>query len=387
MMERRQFLQITGKGGLGFLMAATLSGCAGSRKEASKPNFVFILVDDLGWKDVGFMGSEYYETPVIDRLASQGMHFTNAYSNAPNCAPTRACLLSGQYGPRHGVYTVGTAERGDTRLRKLIPTPNKTTLDSDIITIAEALKPAGYVSASIGKWHLGDDPKLGPVSQGFDVNIGGDHNGHPPAGYFSPYHLPNLDNAPQGEYLTDRLTNEALRFIERNQDHPFFLYLPHYAVHKPVQAPESIVEKYRNKPGSHGQNNPEYAAMIESVDTNIGRILHTLEELHLAENTVVVFFSDNGGHGNVTSMEPLRGSKGMIYEGGIRVPLIVRWPGRISSGTVCKVPVIGLDFYPTILEMAGVDLPDQVLDGESLVPLLRGGQQLRRDAIFWHFPA
>jgi len=386
-MERREFLRVAAKGGFGLLATAGFLRCSGPGPQPRQPNFVFILADDLGWKDVGFMGSEYYETPVIDRLASQGMHFTNAYSNAPNCAPTRACLLSGQYGPRHGVYTVGTPERGETRLRKLIPTPNKITLDPEIITIAEALKPAGYMSASIGKWHLGDDPELGPVSQGFDVNIGGDHHGHPPAGYFSPYQLPNLEEAPQGEYLTDRLTGEAVTFIRQNQAQPFFLYLPHYAVHKPVQAPESLVDKYRGKPGSHGQNNPEYAAMIESVDTNVGRLLETLEELGLAEDTVVVFFSDNGGHGNETSMEPLRGSKGMIYEGGIRVPLIVRWPGHVAPGSVCQVPVIGLDFFPTILEMAGVTPPDQTLDGESLVPLLQGEQQIDRSALFWHFPA
>jgi len=386
-MDRRRFLKVSGHAALGICGLSILARCAQNESQR-QPNFVFILIDDLGWKDVGFMGSRYYETPNIDKLASQGMHFTNAYANAPNCAPTRACLLSGQYSPRHGVYTVGTPERGDTRLRKLIPTPNERTLDPRIVTIAEALKPAGYVSASIGKWHLGTDPKLGPIGQGFDVNIAGDQHGHPPAGYFSPYELPNVENAPEGEYLTDRLTAEALNFIEENHDRPFFLYLSHYAVHMPIQAPESLIEKYRQKAGTEGQNDPDYAAMIENVDTNIGKVLDKLDELDLTENTVVVFFSDNGGHGNVTTMSPLRGSKGQIYEGGIRVPLVARWPGVIQLNSTSDVPVIGLDFYPTFLEMAGIDTSsEQPLDGQSLVPLLRGTGDLNREALYWHFPA
>ncbi len=386
-MDRRRFLTLSGQAGLGIYGLSILTQC-GQNAAPRQPNFVFLMIDDLGWKDVGFMGSRYYETPNIDKLASQGMYFTNAYANAPNCAPSRACLLAGQYAPRHGVFTVGTPERGDTRLRKLIPTPNERTLDPEIVTIAEALKPAGYMSASIGKWHLGNDPKLGPAGQGFDVNIAGDHHGHPPAGYFSPYELPNVENAPEGEYLTDRLTREALTFIEESNDRPFFLYLPYYAVHMPIQAPEPLIEKYSQKEGAGGHNNPGYAAMIERVDTNIGKVLEKLDELDLAENTVVIFFSDNGGHGNVTTMTPLRGSKGQIYEGGIRVPLAMRWPGVVPSNSTCDVPVIGIDFYPTLLEMAGIEPPPgQIPDGQSLLPLLRETGNLDRETLYWHFPA
>ncbi|MCF7707549.1 MAG: sulfatase [Verrucomicrobia bacterium] len=351
------------------------------------PNVVFILVDDLGWKDVGFMGSTYYETPNIDKLAGEGMVFTDAYSNAPNCAPTRACLLSGQYTPRHGIYTVGTSKRGKSVYRRIIPVENTTVLDPRIPTIADDLKQAGYTSASIGKWHLGADPESGPISQGFDENVGGDKSGHP-RNYFSPYHNTNLEDGPKGEYLTDRLTDEAVEFIQANRENPFFLYLSHYAVHTPLQAKDSLIKKYRDKNPDGGQNNPIYAAMIESMDSGVGRILEKLGQLGLEENTVVIFFSDNGGHGGVTDMSPLRGSKGMLYEGGIRVPMIVKWPGVVEPGSSCDVPVISLDFYPTLLEISGAKVPPgHVIDGESIVKLLNGGDKLERNAIFWHFPA
>lgn len=371
---RRDFLRTISAGAA----ALAVHGCGvwqlTSHSPGKKPNFVFILIDDMGWKDLGFMGSKYYETPNIDKLADQGIVFTSAYTNAPNCAPTRACLLSGQYTPRHGVYTVGSSERGKAHLRKLIPIQNKTTLDSRVVTIAEALKPAGYVSASIGKWHLGKDPQHGPVGQGFDVEFQRDHKG----GHFNH----------AGEYLTDRLTDKAIDFIERNKHNPFFLYLAHHAVHTPIQAKKETIEKYKNKQASHGQDNPTYAAMIESVDQGVGRIMDKLDSLGLTDNTVVFFFSDNGGVVGITSMKPLRGGKGMLYEGGIRVPLIVRWPGRIKPRSICDVPAIGIDFYPTILEMAGAPKPSgQVLDGESIIPLLKGQSTLKRKAIFWHFPA
>jgi len=393
MGTRRDFLKTIWLGAAG-LVVPRFVPASGSSKP--KPNFVFILIDDMGWKDVGFMGSRYYETPSIDRLAGQGIVFTDAYTNAPNCAPTRACILSGQYTPRHGVYTVGSSQRGPAKFRKLVPIPNETKLASSFVTIAEALKPAGYVSASIGKWHLGDDPELGPVGQGFDVNVAGYRAGHP-ASYFSPYKNPKLEDGPKGEYLTDRLTDEATRFIERNREKPFFLYLPHYAVHTPLQAKKALIEKYRNKKGSGGQHNPTYAAMIESTDRGVGRIMAKLDELKLADNTVVLFFSDNGGVGGyralgiegqeITSNSPLRGGKGMLYEGGIRVPMIVRWPGEARPGSVCNTPVVGIDFYRTFLEMAGAQKrPRQILDGESLVRLLKQSGTLKRDAIFWHFP-
>ena len=387
--DRREFIKKVGLG----LAAVAISGCTSGACQSrglgagNKPNFVFILIDDLGWKDLSCMGSRYYETPNIDRLASQGVIFTSAYTNGPNCAPTRASIISGQYTPRHGVYTVGSSERGKAHLRKLIPIENKTALDPAIVTIADALKAAGYVTASIGKWHLGNGAKTGPEGQGFDINIAGNRRGSP-RGYFSPYNLENLADGPEGEYLTDRLTEEALRFIKTNRNRPFFLYLPHYAVHTPIQAKKETIQKYENKKASAGQNNPTYAAMIESVDQGVGRIMDRLDQLGLTDNTVVFFFSDNGGVAGITSMNPIRGGKGMLYEGGIRVPLIVRWPGRAKKGSLCKTPVIGIDFYPTILEMAGVPEPQgHILDGVSIVPVLKGGKSLERQAIFWHFPA
>ncbi len=370
------------------MVAAVLFACPAfsdtGRAEAEKPNIVFFLVDDLGWKDTGFMGSAYFATPNIDALADAGMVFTGAYANAPNCAPTRACLMSGQYTPRHGIYTVASSERGQSALRKIIPVKNTTTLKSDVITIAEMLKQRGYTCASMGKWHLGDGP-LGPLGQGFDVNVGGNTRGHPKS-YYSPYHNKDLTDGPDGEYLTDRLAAEAVHFIESEKGHPFFLYLPFYAVHSPIQGKKELAGKYEDKPCDRARCNPYYAAMIESVDMAVGKVLRTLDSLDLRRNTVVVFFSDNGPWFPVTTAEPLRGSKGMLYEGGIREPLIISWPGVIASGTVTDVPVIGLDLYPTFLEIAGIDRPQhQTLDGLSLMPLLKGGN-IRPRGLFWFFP-
>ena len=374
MMKRREFLKTAGLS----LLSLVSSGCAAApagypRKTAGrKPNFVFILIDDLGWRDLGFMGSTYYETPHIDELATEGVVFTSAYTNAPNCAPTRACLMSGQYGPRHGIYTVGTSERGPANMRKLIPVKNTRSLPTSSITIAEALKAGGYTSACIGKWHLGRAKPYRPQDRGFDFVF--DRTG---GGHFTR----------DSQYLTDVLTDKALEFIESNKNRPFFLYLAHHAVHTPIQAKPELIRKYEKKKGDAIHNNPTYAAMIESVDESVGRILNKLKCLGLAEETVVFFFSDNGGYGNVTAMTPLRGSKGMLYEGGIRVPLIVRWPGRAKPGR-CEVPVIGIDFFPTMLEMASLPRPrGHILDGESIVPLLKGRDKLKRTAIYWHFPA
>jgi arylsulfatase A-like enzyme len=353
-------------------------------KEQSKekPNFLFILIDDLGWKDLGYMGSEYYETPNIDKLASQGVSFTNAYAPAANCAPSRACILSGQNTPRHGIYTVGSSERGDTRSRKLIPVENTTTLADSNLTFAEMLKGAGYRTGSIGKWHLGENPK----TQGFDVNIAGSHDGHPKS-YFSPYKNKNLSDGSEGEYLTDRLTSEAIQFLEESKDQPFCLYLPYFTVHTPIQGKKELIEKYKTKEGGDGQSNAAYAAMVESADQNIGKLMQSLEELGLVENTMVVFFSDNGGIAKISSQKPLRAGKGSYYEGGIREPMIIRWPKKIDGGQVCEVPVTGLDFYPTFLEASGVSLPEgKILDGVSLIPMLIEGKSLQRDALYWHFP-
>jgi arylsulfatase A-like enzyme len=360
------------------------SGC-GTRQ---RPNIVFILADDLGWTDTGFMGSSYYQTPYLDHLAAQGMVFTQAYSPGPNCAPTRACILTGQYAPRHGVYTVNSSARGESRHRRIIPIPNTTTLAERSFTLSESLMESGYVCAHIGKWHLGRVPENGPRSQGFDISVAASHIGHPPAGYFAPYELPGIEGAAEGEYLTDRLTDEALAFIESHRDRPFFLYLSHYAVHTPLQAPEDTAAPFRARPGNPDHNHPVYAAMIANLDANIGRLLAKLDEWGMTENTLVVFFSDNGGVRRITSAAPLRGGKGMLYEGGIRVPMIVRWPGTISPGEICDSPVLGIDFFPTLLEAAGVPLPGGAsLDGENLLPLWTGRGELAERALHWHFPA
>ena len=379
------------------LQAPEASGATAARED-EQPNIVFIYIDDLGWSDVGYHGTSFYETPHLDRLAARGVRFSNAYANAPNCAPSRASLLSGMYPPRHGVFTVGDPWRGPREARRLVPAENNTTLAPEVFTLAEALREAGYATAHLGKWHLGEPGEAGPKSQGFDINIGGTHTGHPPT-YFSPYRIETLEDGPPGEYLTDRLTSEALRFIDEHRDEPFFLYLSHYAVHTPIEGKEELAEAYEDKPAWHGQSNAEYAAMIESVDRGIGRIVARLEALDLAEETVIVFTSDNGGLGgyasagarhsrSVTDNYPLKGGKGQLYEGGIRVPTFVVWPGVTEPGTVSDEPVIGVDFYPTLLDIAGAEPPQgQVLDGESLVPVLRGEGGLEREALFWFFPA
>ena len=352
----------------------------------TKPNVVLIYIDDYGWRDVGFNGSKFYETPNANRIAREGMNFRSAYSNAPNCAPSRACLMSGLYTPRHGVYTVANSDRGKVALRKIIPTKNTTNLAEEFVTIAEALKAASYTTATMGKWHLGDDP----TTQGFDINIAGREWGSPSGGgYHSPYKYPNLLSRKKGEYLTDRLGVEAAKFIEDNKARPFFLYLTHYAVHTPIQAKPELTTKYEQKTPSDKQTNAKYAAMIESMDDSVGTVLDTLDKFKLADNTMVIFYADNGGHGGVTSNAPLRGSKGMLYEGGIRVPLAVRWPGVVKPGTNCNEPVIGIDLYPTLLEATQTKIPANVkLDGTSLMPLLTDTKAgLFRPAIYWHFPA
>jgi len=343
----------------------------------TKPNIVFILIDDMGWKDLGYMGSEYYETPNIDRLAGEGMIFTQAYANAANSAPSRSSLLTGQFTPRHGLYTVGNSDRGEAKYRRLIPVKNQEEISLDKITVNEALKSAGYVSAAIGKWHIGHNSR----DHGFDIGFDRGELGYK-GGHFKP----------DGEYLADRLTSESIKFINENNPRitkkPFFLCLFHHAVHTPIQAKKEITDKYRQKPGTDCNKNPAYAAMIQSVDESVAAVNRTLEELGLSKNTILVFFSDNGGHGTYTCQKPLRGGKGMFYEGGIREPMFVYWPGKIKPGSVCDVPVISTDFYPTFLDIAGLDKPENyTLDGISILPLLRGGKSIDRDKLFWHFPA
>lgn len=345
-----------------------------------KPNIVFILVDDLGWKDVGFMGSTVYETPNLDKLATEGVLFTNAYAPAANCAPSRACIISGKNTPKHGIYTVGSSERGKSVNRKIIPTPNTDILADDFITIAEALKKNGYISASIGKWHLGIDPK----TQGFDINIGGSHAGHPNS-YFSPYKNKDLEDGKDGEYLTDRLTNEAINFMSSNKENPFFLYLPYYTVHTPLQGKEELVTKYTSKINGDVRFNAKYGAMVESMDENVGKLLNSLEELKIADNTLVIFLSDNGGLASVSSQFPLRGGKGSYYEGGIRVPCIIKWPSKIKVSKTTDVPITGLDIFPTLMDVVN-DKSEFDLEGVSLLPFLAEGKNIEERALFWHFP-
>lgn len=350
------------------------------------PNFVFIYVDDMGWTDAGFMGSSYYETPRLDSLSRQGMVFRAAYANASNCSPSRAATMSGQYAPRTGIYTVDNSDRGFTRNRKLIPTPNTLDLDTNVITMAEALRSGGYVTGLFGKWHLGETQPFWPERQGFNVNVGG-YSAGAPSSYFAPYNNPKIvPDGPTGEYLTDRLTDEAIQFIRTHRSRPFFAFLPFYDVHTPNTTKQAYINRFSGKPGSNGQNNATYAGKVWAVDVSVGRILDSLEAMNLAGNTVVVFFSDNGGHANYTSMIGLRGSKGMLYEGGMRVPLIVRWPGMVAPGSRSDTVVVGMDFYPTFLEMAGISPPVQILDGKSLMPVLTGTGGLQRGAVHWHYP-
>ena len=352
------------------------------------PNIVLILADDLGYGDLSSYGSDFFRTPHLDQLAKQGMRFTDAYANSPNCAPTRAALLSGQYAPRTGIYTVNSSERGPVAERVLVPTKNQRSLEPSVVTLAEAIRDAGYKTAHMGKWHLGEGAETGPLGQGFDVNLAGTQRGHP-ASYFSPYSNPELSDGPDGEYLTERLTSEAIGFIESNQAQPFFLYLPYYTVHTPIQPNGDDLVRMEDREPGQVHTNPRYGAMVEGMDAQIGRILVALDRLKLTENTIVVFASDNGGKSPETDMLPLRGSKGMLYEGGIRVPFIVRWPGVTTAATESHEPVLTFDLYPTLVAAAGGKLPkDTPIDGRDLAPVLADSTaNLDREAIYWHFPA
>lgn len=357
---------------------------------AETPNLIFILADDLGYTDLGCYGSGYYETPNIDRLAAEGMRFTN-HHHCQNCQPTRAALMSGQYAPRTGIYTVGGIDRFDWSARPLRPVDNVTQLPLDRVTIANSIKGAGYATAMFGKWHLGNSDDYHPSKRGFDEAI--ESSGR----HFDFTTDPKVD-VPEGTYLADFLTDRAEDFIRRKKDGPFFLYLPHFGVHSPYQAKPDLIAKFKDKPAVGGHHDPVYAAMIASVDESVGRILALLDELELAGKTVVVFASDNGGvggyeregikkAGDVTDNAPLRSGKGSLYEGGTRVPLIVRWPGTVDSGTECGKPTIHVDLPATFLEITGATPPDQARDGESLVKLLKDpAASLDRKAIYQHMP-
>lgn len=420
-------------------------------EKASPPNIVFFLVDDLGWRDLGCYGSPLYETPHLDRLAEEGVRFTDAYAACHVCSPTRASILTGKYPARLGL-TDWIPGRRNFDFQKLFNVENLQQLPLSEITLAETLREHGYATGHFGKWHLGEDP-AGPLQQGFDVQLPRWNKGWPKAGYHAPFKLNNLEDRP-GDYLTDRLTDEALKFIERNRERPFFLYLSHFAVHDPIQGRSDLVNKYRSKlkdvPQARGpafvlegnpddprpltrrelsdllqqpefapfqvlpqrtvkvkqhQDNAEFAGMVEAMDESLGRVVAKLADLGLEEQTIIVFFSDNGGMAAAnfgrpdrvvaaeqldraysTSNWPLRGAKGWLYEGGIRVPMIVKWPGQAEAGTICEEPVISTDFYPTLLEMAELPpSPEQAVDGKSFVASLKGNP-IDRGPIYWHFP-
>ena len=376
--------------GAAFLLGIGLGLCGEAQAaKQTRPNIVVFVADDLGWSDLGYTGSSFYESPNIDALSKRGMIFTNAYSNGPNCAPSRASLMSGMYTPRHGIYTVLSSARGQSKNRQLIPIKNTTVLRDNIVTIPEELKTLGYRTAHFGKWHLGADP----TTQGMDVNIAGREWGSPSGGgYRSPFSFPNLKSNKPGDYLTDRISEAACDFIRNSKGTPFFVYLSHYSVHTPIQPKTEYIDHYKSKPADRGQNNAGYAAMIQSLDESMGRVVKTLADESLSDNTIVIFVSDNGGHGGVTSNRPLRGAKGMLYEGGIRVPMIVHWPGKTVAGSKFEQPVSGVDLMPTILEMASAKFRknsrDQPRDGISLVDVLDGSSaNIFVRPVFWHFPA
>ncbi|MEM7368609.1 MAG: sulfatase [Bacteroidota bacterium] len=422
-------------------------------EESDKPNIVFFLVDDLGWADVGCYGSSFYDTPNIDALAKDGVRFTNAYAACHVCSPTRASILTGKY-PATINLTDWLPGRGETPFQKLSNAKIYQHLPYSETTIAEVLKDVGYNTAIMGKWHLGKDPST-PMAHGFDLHIPDWHtNPGRKRGFHNPHLFKGLEDSKEGDYLTDRMADKAVEYIEENKDNPFFLYMAHFAVHDPIEGRKDLVEKYKKKlasqPEQEGpdfilegnpdnptnpsraeldklmelpeyantyksypndlvkvkqkQDNVEFAAMVEAVDQSLGRIVNKLNELGLDDNTIIVFFADNGGMSAAngtprrvlkeeqldeaysTSNLPLRGAKGWLYEGGIREPMIIKWPQKGKVGIECHEPVISVDFYPTLLEMIGEsDRVTQDKEGKSLVPLLKG-EEMERGPIYWHFP-
>ena len=351
-------------------------------------NIILILADDLGAMDLGAYGSRYHETPNLDALARSGMRFTQGYAACPVCSPTRASLLTGKY-PARLQLTDWIPGRRQWSAAKLLTPQFEQQLRLAETTLAEALKPAGYTSASIGKWHLGGSGFL-PGEQGFDLNAGGSERGSPPS-YFPPYQIPGIEERFEQDYLTDNLTARAEQFLDKNRERPFFIYLPHFAVHTPLQAKKDVVTKYESRARSvTPQSRPVYAAMLESLDDGVGRLMAKLKDLGIEDRTAVFFLSDNGGlryEGGqkepVTDNAPLRAGKGHLFEGGIRIPWLVRWPGLTKPGSVSDTPVSTIDVMPTVLDLAGQAGP--AVDGLSIAPLLRGGG-LRREAIYWHYP-
>ena len=352
------------------------------------PNIILIVADDLGWTDLSCMGSTYYETPNIDKLSESGMTFYNGYASAANCAPSRATMLSGKYQNAHGIYSVVNpflgygSDRGSRKTRKIIPIETKSNLDLDFFTIPEMLKDVGYINGHFGKWHLGD-VGFHPEDRGFDINVGGNKYGGP-GGYFSPYKYTNMDNGPNGEYLTDRLGDEVIKFIEKNKDNHFFAYVPFFSVHTPIQSKPGYQKKYNNKNSNKYHNRADYAGMIQSLDENVGKILDKINVLNLSENTLIIFTSDNGGISSISNQYPLKAGKGSYYEGGIKVPLIFSWKGKIDAGSESYDRISNIDFYPTIKQLVGYTSPID-LDGEDISPVLYG-KKLKKRELYFHFP-
>lgn len=403
MSSRRIF---PGRGSVTLAIVLLLSS-TGLAKDTGLSNVVFVLVDDLGWRDLGCQGSDLYKTPNIDRLAEGGMRFTDAYAACPVCSPTRAAIMTGKYPARLNI--TDWIPGNDPKNRKLLGPQDEHQLPLDETTLAEAMRRHGYKTFFAGKWHLGNEGYF-PEDQGFEHNQGGHHRGSPPGGYYSPYRNPKLTDGPKGEYLPDRLTDESIRFLEQNRDQAFLLFLSFYTVHTPIQPckrliaeNEARVAEFEFTGPSHSverngvtklwQDNAAFASMVQAMDENVGRLIKALDELALKDNTVVVFTSDNGGLStkkgpkNPTSNAPLRAGKGWCYEGGIRVPLIVSAPGVTTPGSHCDVPVTSTDLFPTLLNLLGLpDIPQQHLDGLSLVPLLEGAKEWSRESIYWHYP-
>lgn len=374
------------------------------------PNIVVILADDLGWKDTGYAGTDFYETPNIDRLAKEGMVFTNAYACGANCAPSRACLMSGQYTPRHGVFAVDSTLRGPVNLMRLVPIPNKSGLAQAEVTIADMLKAQGYATGIFGKWHLGGKDGAPPSAQGFDfvMDPAGRDEGSattgsakvrgarkankaaantgaatqkPPAQSGRPGARGTAD--PKGIFA---ITKSAGEFMETNKDRPFFAYVAHHAIHTPLQARPETIARFKAKTPGKQHTDAIYAACTYDFDEGVGLLLNKIKQLGLESNTLLIFTSDNGGT-PASPQEPLRGNKGCYYEGGIREPFIARWPGVIKPLTTSDVPIVNVDLFPTFAAAAGAQVPkDKILDGENLLPLFRGGKSLERKAVFWHFP-
>lgn len=397
------------------IICFSLIACSTTKvsKNTLKPNVIFFLVDDMGWMDLSCYGSTFHETPNIDRLAKEGIRFTNAYASCPVCSPTRASILTGKHPARLNI--TDWIPGSDPKDRPLLGTKDQHELPLAEQTIAEVAKEEGYATAFLGKWHLGKKGYF-PEDQGFDINIGG-HSAGQPASYFYPYKnvrknwdVPHLENGKEGEYLTDRLTQEAIQFMSTKKEDPFLLYLAYYSVHTPIQSKRELEEKYSQKRKEifqeatttfkperenitrQEQDNPAYAGMVQSVDESVGAILKHLDQLGLTKNTTIIFTSDNGGLSTLVnnrkapaSVLPLRAGKGWLYEGGIRVPAIIKWPKHIQTGRVSDIPITSTDYYPTLVEMLSATPSPASLDGQSLVPLCKN-EEYHSANLYWHFP-